>query len=121
MIQTYYPAYNTTYSATGGTAAVCDVELTDIQATTTGLRISCTAQATISGFTVQSMKSQGLISLPVARLMATASSFTNFCVRVNSTLSSACPVAVTIIREPIMAPQNIGMGHKRDLSTSALI
>lgn len=114
-------SYHATYSATGTTAAICDIELTNIQATSTGLSVVATAQATISGFTVNSMKSQGLLSFTPARLMATASSFTNFCIRVNTTAASSVPCGVMIFRDPINVPNNIGFGHKRDLSTSALI
>jgi len=114
-------SYHATYSATGTTAAICDIELINIQATTTGLSVIATAQATIAGFMVASLKSQGILSFPVARLMATASSFTNFCIRLNTTAASSIPCGVTIFRDPIMSPQNLGAGHKRDLSTSALI
>ena len=114
-------SYHATYSGAGTTAAICDIELTNIQATTTGLSVIATAQATIAGFLVSSLKSQGMISFTPDRLTATASSFTNFCVRVNTTAASSVPVGITIIREPINAPNNIGSGHKRDLSTSALI
>jgi len=113
MIQTYYSAYNTTYSGTGSTACAVTVELANMTQDTSALRIASTAQATAGGLGVQALKSIGIVSMSPAKLVATASSFTNFAIRVNTTGASTIPVNVTVFRKPSVAPQEhfIGVGH----------
>lgn len=115
MIQTYYPNYNTTYSGTGSTACAVTVELRNMGIDTTGLYIATTAQATAGGLGVLSLKSGGVVSITAAKLIATASSFTNFAIRVNTTGASTIPVSVAVLREgPYAPPPNvIHWGHTK--------
>lgn len=114
LIQTWYPAYNTTYSGTGSTACAVTVELINIKPETTALRIASTAQATAGGLGVQSLKSHAIVSLTPAKLMATASSFTNFSIRVNTTGASTIPINVTVFRDPVYSPEiGVGWGHTK--------
>jgi len=111
LIQTWYPQYNTTYSATGASTISVDVELNNLVPETTGIYAKTTAQSTISGLNVQSLKTQGIVSMSAGKLVATASSFTNFAIRVVSTDSSAIAMAVNVFRDPVYAPKTISAGH----------
>lgn len=112
-----------TYGATGSTAPY--VELAAANPGATVVNVACTAQTTAGndtgGFYVQSQISQGIISFNAADIMSSASSFTNFCVRVNSTGSSTIPVAITVIRDGNIRPDFQGVLHKKDLNTSSAI
>lgn len=115
MIQTYYPTYNTTYSGTGTTACAVTVELRNMGLDTTGLYIATTAQATAGGLGVLALKNVGVVSMSAAKLIATASSFTNFAIRVNTTGASTIPISVSVVRHGPYAPSKnyISWGHTK--------
>lgn len=120
LIQTWYPQYNTTYSSTGADTCLVDVSLNNIGADTTGIYVKTTAQTTITGIMAYYTKKIGRLSLPPAHLVATASSFTNFALRISCTDSSVIPFSAVILRDMGYVPNQIGP-HKRDLTTSGLI
>jgi hypothetical protein len=121
LLQTVLPQLNTTYGTTGAATIAVDVELNNIKQDTTALSARTTIQSTISGLNVIALKTVGMISMKVPHLMATASSFTNFCIRVSCTDSSTIPVSVVVFRDAHYQPNQIAVGHRRDLTTSVLI
>lgn len=115
---------NATYSNTGATVCYVDVEYKPERLMSSGLNVSVTAQTTVGNdtgsFMAQAMLSQGIISFDAADLISTNTSYTNFAVLVNCTLTSVVPVAVNIFRDVAHLPSFQGL-HKKDMSTSAAI
>ncbi len=121
MIQTYYTDVNATYGGTGTTAAYVDVD--QANQLSSMLYAATTACATAGGLAVQSLLNAGVLEFNAGDLTSTASSFTNFAIRANTTGSSAIPLNVVIVREMAHSPSsdNQGWGVKRDMSTSAMV
>lgn len=105
------PNMNVTYSGSAGDTCVVSMERVNITPDTSGIYIKTTAQTTITGLSVVITKALAAISLTPGKLVATASSFTNFCVRVVSTESSIIPLSVMVFRDPVFAPSNLSTLH----------
>jgi hypothetical protein len=106
-----FPNMNVTYSGTGGDTCVCSMERVNITPDTSGIYVKATAQTTITGISVRPTKTLAAISLTPGKLCSTASSFTNFAVRVHSTESSVIPLSVMVFRDPVNAPSNLSTLH----------
>lgn len=102
---------NVTYSGSAGDTCLVSMERVNITPDTSGIYVKATAQTTITGISVLQTKALAAISLTPGKLTATASSFTNFCVRVVSTETSVIPLSVMVFRDPVNAPSNLSTLH----------
>jgi len=110
VLKVAFPNMNVTHAGTGDTAVV-SMELVDIKPDTSGIYVKTTGNTTITGISVYPTKAMGIITLTPGKLVATASSFTNFCVRVSCTDSSIIPLSVMVFRDPVYAPSNLSTLH----------
>lgn len=118
VIKVFNTKLDATYTGTTGAAATAmDVQVWPKGMSRTITLVS-TGQEAAEGLSYQALISQGAITIRTADLLATNSSYTDIGVLVLTSRTSAVPFSVHAFRQPMVAPPDCMVFHKKDLTTS---